>query len=162
MSSKMNSANTIPAPGLSHVADLSAEVAAPIEVGTSVLGCRRVIPILGGRITGPRLRGRVLPGANDYQIIRSDGVLELQARYIIETEDGALIYVENTGMREGPADVLAKQAAGEWVDPSLVYFRTVPRFETSAPAYQWLMRRIFVCAGARFPTEVRVAFYEVT
>jgi hypothetical protein len=154
--------NTIPLPGLTHIADLSADVAAPIEVGTSAVGRRRVIPVLGGRVTGPRLRGRVLPGANDYQIIRSDGVLELQARYIIETDDGALIFVENSGMREGPADVLAKQAAGEWVDPSLVYFRTVPRFETAAPAYQWLMRRIFLCAGARFPTEVKVAFYEVT
>jgi Protein of unknown function (DUF3237) len=154
--------NTIPPPGLRHVADLSADVAAPIEIGTSTVGRRRVIPILGGRVVGPRLSGRVLPGANDYQIIRSDGVLELQARYIIETVDGALIYVENTGMREGPTEVLARQAAGEWVDPSLVYFRTVPRFETAAPSYQWLMRRIFLCAGARFPTEVRVAFYEVT
>jgi hypothetical protein len=158
----VTSANTIPAPGLTHIADLSADVAAPIEVGTSAVGRRRVIPVLGGRVTGPRLRGRVLPGANDYQIIRSDGVLELQARYVIETHDGALIYVENSGMREGPADVLAKQAAGEWVDPNLVYFRTVPRFETAAPAYQWLMRRIFICAGARFPAEVKVAFYEVT
>jgi Protein of unknown function (DUF3237) len=154
--------NAIAPPGLAHVADLSADVAAPIEIGTSASGRRRVIPILGGRLTGPRLSGRVLPGANDYQIIRSDGVLELQARYVIETSDGALIFVENTGLREGPADVLARQAAGEWVDPSLVYFRTVPRFETAAPAYQWLMRRIFICAGARFPTEVRVAFYEVT
>lgn len=158
----VTNANTIPPPGLSHIADLSADVAAPIEIGTSAVGRRRVIPILGGRITGSRLNGRVLPGANDYQIIRADGVLDLQARYVIETEDGALIYVENTGMREGPVDVLARQAAGEWVDPSLVYFRTVPRFETAAPAYQWLMRRIFVCAGARFPNEVRVAFYEVT
>lgn len=158
----MTRINSVPSPGLSHVADLSADVAVPIEIGTSAVGRRRVIPVLGGRVTGPRLKGRVLPGANDYQIIRSDGVLELQARYVIETDDGALIYVENTGMRDGAADVLARQAAGEWVDPSLIYFRTVPRFETAAPAYQWLMRRIFVCAGARFPTEVRIAFYEVT
>ncbi len=151
-----------PPPGLSFVTTLVADVAPPIDVGISSVGRRRVIPILGGRVEGARLSGRVVPGANDYQIIRADGVLELQARYIIETDDGALIFVENTGMRDGPADVLARQAAGEWVDPSLVYFRTIPRFETAAPAYQWLMRRIFVCAGARFPKQVRVAFYEVT
>lgn len=158
----MNERYTMPAPGLVHVADLSAMVAPPIDVGTSAVGRRRVIPILGGEVSGPRLQGRVLPGANDYQIIRSDSVLELQARYVIETTDKALIYVENTGIREGPADVLARQAAGELVDPSLIYFRTVPRFETAAPAYQWLMRRIFICAGARFPDRVQIAFYEVT
>lgn len=158
----MSTTDGVPVPGLSYLGALSAEVAAPIEVGTSAAGRRRVIPILGGTVVGPRLNGRVLPGANDYQVIRSDSVLELQARYVIETTDGALIFVENTGIREGAADVLARQAAGEWVDPALIYFRTVPRFETAAPAYQWLMRRIFVCAGARFPTEVRIAFYEVT
>ena len=158
----MSETYRVPAPGLAYVADLIARVAAPVEVGTSAIGRRRVIPILGGEVTGPRLQGRVLPGANDYQIIRSDSVLELQARYVIETTDKALIFVENTGIREGPADVLARQAAGELVDPKLIYFRTVPRFETAAPAYQWLMRRIFVCAGARFPDRVQVAFYEVT
>ena len=158
----MSGGYTVPAPGLKHFADLVASVAAPIEVGTSAVGRRRVVPILGGEVTGPRLQGRVLPGANDYQVIRSDSVLELQARYIIETADKALIFVENTGLREGPADVLARQAAGELVDPKLIYFRTVPRFETAAPTYQWLMRRIFICAGARFPDRVQVAFYEVT
>lgn len=154
--------HAIPTPGFVHVADLTAEVAAPTEVGTSVLGRRRVIPILGGRIKGPRLEGRVLPGANDYQIIRSDGVLELQARYVVETADGASIYVENTGMREGPAELIARQAAGELIDPALIYFRTVPRFETADPRYQWLMRRLFVCAGARFPDRVEIRFFEVT
>jgi hypothetical protein len=113
-------------------------------------------------VSGPRVSGRVLPGANDYQIIRSDSVLELQARYVIETDDKALIFVENNGMREGPPELLAKQAAGELVDPSLIYFRTVPRFETAAPQNQWLMRRIFLCAAARFPDRVQIRFFEVT
>jgi hypothetical protein len=154
--------HAIPTPGLGHVADLTAEVAAPIEVGTSAVGRRRVIPIKGGRIVGPRIEGRVLPGANDYQIIRSDGVLELQARYVVETTDGALIYVENNGLREGPAGLLQRQAAGELVDPAQIYFRTVPRFETADARYQWLMRRLFVCAGARFPDRVEIRFFELT
>jgi Protein of unknown function (DUF3237) len=152
---------TAPTPTLTHIADLEAHVTAPIDLGVSPVGRRRVIPITGGTIKGPRLNGRVLPGANDYQIIRSDNVLELQARYILETDDGAMIYVENTGMRDGPADLLAKQAAGEMVDPALIYFRTVPRFETAAPQYQWLMRRIFICSGTRLPTGVLIRFFEV-
>ena len=121
-----------------------------------------MIPILGGTFTGERLAGRVMPGANDYQIIRRDGVLELQARYVIETATKALIYVENTGLRDGPADLLAAQARGELVDPGLIYFRAAPRFETAAPAYQWLTRRLFVSAGARFPDRVEIRFFEIT
>ncbi len=153
--------HVIQTPVLRPLATLEADVAPPIDLGVSPVGRRRVIPILGGRLTG-RLEGRVLPGANDYQIIRSDNVLELQARYIIETTDKALIFVENNGMRDGPAELLAKQAAGELVDPSMIYFRTAPRFETAAPQYQWLMRRLFVCAGARFPDRLEIKFFELT
>ncbi len=152
----------ITTPTLVHVADLAATVTAPIDLGVSPVGRRRVIPINGGTVIGPQLNGRVLPSGNDYQLIRSDNVLELHARYIIETDDKAMIYVENTGMRDGPAELLARQAAGELVDPALIYFRTVPRFETAHPDYQWLMRRIFVCSGARAPDGVFIRFYQVT
>jgi hypothetical protein len=151
-----------PAPALVPLGRLVAQVAAPIDVGEAPHGRRRVIPILGGTFTGERLTGRVLGGANDYQIIRRDGVLELEARYVIETADKALIYVENTGLRDGPPDLLAAQARGELVDPALIYFRAAPRFETAAAPYQWLMRRLFVSAGARFPDRVELEFFEVT
>ena len=104
----------------------------------------------------------MLGGANDYQIIRRDGVLELQARYVIETAERALIYVENTGLRDGPAELLAAQARGEMVDPAKIYFRAIPRFETAAPDYLWLTRRVFVSAGVRFPDRVSIRFYELT
>jgi len=151
----------IATPKLIPLGNLVAQVATPIDVGDGPHGRRRVIPILGGTFSGDRLTGRVIPGANDYQIIRRDGVLELQARYVIETAEKALIYVENTGMRDGPADLLAAQALGELVDPALIYFRAIPRFETAAPAYQWLTRRIFLSAGARFPDRVEIKFFEV-
>jgi hypothetical protein len=151
-----------PAPSLIPLGTLVAEVAAPIDVGEGPHGRRRVIPILGGTFTGERLSGRVLGGANDYQIIRSDGVLELQARYVIETASKDLIYVENTGLRDGPADLLAAQARGALVDPAKIYFRAFPRFETAAPAFQWLTRRLFVSAGARFPDRVELDFFELT
>ena len=151
-----------PDPALIPLGDLVAQVAAPIDVGEGPHGRRRVIPILGGTFSGARLSGRVLGGANDYQIIRRDGVLELQARYVIETVEKALIYVENTGLRDGPADLLAAQARGELVDPALIYFRAMPRFETAATEYQWLTRRVFVSSGARFPDRVELRFFEVT
>lgn len=153
--------DAIPPPTLTPLADLAVSVGPPIEVGTGPHGRRRVIPILGGTVTGERLSGRILPGGNDYQIIRADNVLELQARYVVETPSGALIYVENTGMRDGPAELLARQAAGESVDPALIYFRTAPRFETAAPDYQWLTRRIFLACGARRPDRVELRFFEV-
>lgn len=152
----------IATPILVPLGDLVAQVATPIDVGDGPHGRRRVIPILGGSFKGERLSGRVLGGANDYQIIRRDGVLELQARYVIETASKALIYVENTGMRDGPADLLAAQARGELVDPAKIYFRAIPRFETAAPEYQWLTRRMFVSAGARFPDRVEIRFFELS
>jgi hypothetical protein len=152
----------ISTPTLVPIFDLIAQVATPHDLGTSPSGRRRVIPIIGGEVRGTKVQGRVLPGANDYQIIRSDNVLELEARYIIETTDSAQIFVINSGLRFGPADALARQARGELVDPALIYFRTIPRFETADPRYHWLMTRVFVCSGARFPDRVEIRFFELT
>ena len=153
--------SSIAIPALIPLGELSANVGQPIDVGDGPHGRRRVIPILGGTFVGERLQGRVLGGANDYQIIRRDGVLELQARYIIETADKALIFVENTGLRDGPPDLLAAQTRGEMVDPAKIYFRAAPRFETAAPSYQWLTKRLFVSVGVRYPDRVALRFFEV-
>ena len=131
------------------------------ELGDSPLGRRRIIPITGGTFRGERLSGRVLAGGADWQVIRADGVAELDARYTLETEDKALIYVRNFGYRHGPAEVIERLAAGEAVDPSLYYMRTTPRFETGAERYQWLNRIICVATGARRAAAVELDFYEV-
>ena len=131
------------------------------ELGDSPLGRRRIIPITGGTFRGERLSGRVLPGGADWQVIRTDGVAELDARYTLETEDKALIYVRNFGYRHGPADVIKRLAAGEVVDPSLYYMRTTPRFETGAERYQWLNGLICVATGARRKAAVELDVYEV-
>ena len=142
---------------------LRAEITlAPVqELGDSPLGRRRIIPITGGTFRGERLSGRVLPGGADWQVIRSDGVAELDARYTLETDDQALIYVRNFGYRHGPADVIQRLAAGEPVDPALYYMRTTPRFETGAKRYQWLNRIICVATGARRKAAVELDVYEV-
>ena len=86
------------------------EVETPLELGKSPYGERRIINIKGGAFSGPRLSGRVLPGGADWQIIRYDGITEVEARYTLETEDGALIYVSNWGLRHGPKEVMARLA----------------------------------------------------
>jgi len=131
------------------------------ERGDAPLGRRRIIPITGGTFRGERLSGRVLAGGADWQVIRADGVAELDARYTLETEDKALIYVRNFGYRHGPAEVIKRLAAGEAVDPSLYYMRTTPRFETGAERYQWLNRIICVGTGARRAASVELEVFEV-
>ena len=131
------------------------------DLGETPLGRRRIIGITGGKFAGPRLSGRILPGGADWQVIRADGVAYLDARYTLETGDGALIYVNNKGYRHGPRDVIERLARGEAVDPALYYMRATPWFETSAPAYAWLNRAICVATGARRAAAVELDFYEV-
>lgn len=136
-------------------------LAAPLELGDSPLGRRRIIHITGGTFRGARLSGRVLPGGADWQVIRTDGVADLDARYTLETDDGALIYVRNKGYRHGPPEVLQQLAAGIPVDPALYYMRTTPWFETGAERYHWLNRMVCVGTGARLAAAVKLDFFEV-
>ena len=139
-----------------HVADLIILVAEPIEIGS-----RRVIPITGGEARGPKLHGHILPAGADFQVVRGDGVTELHARYVLETSCGALIYIENSGLRHGPADAMEQLRRGQPVDPALIYFRTTPRFETIAESHSWLTRHVFIGDGARHPDRVEFAVYQV-
>jgi hypothetical protein len=120
-----------------------------------------MIGIIGGTVSGLKLNGRVLPGGADWQIIRSDGAADIKARYTIETGAGALIMVTSEGLRHGPPDVMEKLARGDIVDPRHYYFRTVMRFETAAPAVDWLNRILAVAKGQREPNAVRLDVYEV-
>jgi hypothetical protein len=146
---------------LVHIADLLVTVGEPIEVGQTAAGFRRLIPITGGVARGPEIRGSILPGGADFQIIRHDGVAELHARYAIRTEDGAVLYIENNGLRHGPAEAMERLRRGEPVEPGLIYFRSAPRFETGAVEYQWLARHLFVAEGVRRPDCVELAIYRI-
>ncbi len=140
---------------------LRVQVGTPLDVGQVPRGRRRVIPILGGTFEGPTIRGKVLPGGADWQIVRADGLAELDTRYALQTDSGSLIYIQNAGIRHASPEVTKKLLAGEPVDPSQVYFKTVPIFETAAPELQWLTRAIFVGTGERMPTEVIVHVWRV-
>ena len=113
------------------------------------------------RLKDPACAGACCPGGADWQIVRADGLGELDTRYTLETDDGKLIYVQNAGIRHASPEVTAKLMKGEPVDPSLVYFRTVPKFETSAPELAWLMRSIFVGTGERYPADVVIRFWKL-
>lgn len=138
------------------------DIDVPLSVGRLAVGERRIINITGGSFTGPRLSGIILPGGADWQIIRSDGITAVEARYTLQTHDGALIYVNNRGLRHGPEAVMARVAAGESVDPRLYYFRTTPVFETGSAAYQWLNGIVAVGVGERHADQVVITVYEVT
>jgi hypothetical protein len=148
-------------PKLTLAMTLRVQVGAPMELGDVPRGRRRIIPILGGTFEGPTVRGKVLPGGADWQIVRADGLAELDTRYALQTEQGSLIYIQNAGMRHAPPDVTKKLLAGEAVDPAQVYFKTVPTFETSATELQWLTRAIFVGTGERYPTEVVIRVWKL-
>jgi len=137
------------------------ELAPAQELGAGPLGRRRIIAITGGRFFGERLSGRVLPGGADWQVIRADGVADLDARYTLETADGALVYVRNRGYRHGPAEVLKRLAAGENMDPAQYYMRTTPLFETGDERYAWLNRMVCVASGARRPAAVELEVFEI-
>ncbi len=130
-------------------------------VGATPNGNRRVGLVAGGTFEGPKLRGTVLPGGADWIIARPDASTTLDVRIVLETDDGALIGMTYRGMRHGPADVMAKVNGGEFVDPSLYYFRTAVFFETAAPRYDWLNRVIAIGTGSRPPEGPVYDIFEV-
>ena len=149
------------APELRHLCDIFVDLAEPIELGEAPRGKRRIIRIVGGRVEGERLQGKVLNLGADWQTVLSDGSAELDTRYALETQDGAIIDIRNFGYRHGPKDVMEALARGESVDPSAYYMRTTARFETADARYDWLNRIITVGTGARESAAVRISLYEV-
>ncbi len=128
------------------------EVTSAGEIGH---GVRRIIPILGGEVRGEGVNGKIRALAPIFWIIRPNELIELEAKTTFETDDGAVVYVENTGIRFGPVDLLQKLKRGEPVDPKLIYFRTVPRFETGAGEYRRLDGKLqFVGSAARHADRV--------
>jgi hypothetical protein len=148
-------------PELEFAFEIRATVAQPRDFGVMDHGRRRVVDITGGTFEGPEIKGRIIPGGADWQSIQEDGLSRLDTRYALETDDGKLIYVQNAALRHAPPEVMAQLNAGQTVAPELVYFRTVPTFETSAPELKWLERSVFIGVGQRYPEDVRVQFWRV-
>ena len=144
-----------------YVFTITANIGPVTSAGEIGSGVRRIIPITGGEVKGEKVNGKVLPFGADFQIIRPNELIELEAKYAFETDDGAVVYVENKGMRFGPVELLQKLKRGEPVDPKLIYFRTAPKFETGAEKYRWLMEHIFVASAARHADRVVIDVHQV-
>jgi hypothetical protein len=145
-----------PKPKLEYLGRWSVDLIAPIwELGqTSDLGKRRIIPITGGKFEGPKIKGAILNNGADWQIVTKDGLAIIDTRYLLQTDDGALIYLQTKGYRYGPPDVMAKVAKGEVVDGNLYYFRLYMTFETASPKYAWLNRAMAIAFAMRLGNAV--------
>jgi hypothetical protein len=131
-------------PGLELVMRVTADIADGIALGTSPLGARRIIPITGGTFEGPKLKGTIMPGGEDAQFDRADGVTVFEARYWLKAEDGAVIKVVNRALRSGD------------------YLRTQPEFEAPVGPHDWLNRAIFVgTLTLGGPKQVVLRYYKV-
>jgi Protein of unknown function (DUF3237) len=144
-----------------YVFTIIAHIGSAVSAGDIGHGVRRIIPITGGEVRGENINGKVCAFGADFQIIRPNELIDLEAKYALETDDGAVIYVENKGIRFGPVDLLQKLKRGESVDPKLIYFRTVPKFETGAAKYRWLMEHLFIGSAARHADRVVIDVHQV-
>jgi hypothetical protein len=150
-------------PGFEFLYTSVFDIESPIDLGFTQYGLRRILPISRGRFEGDKLSGEVVPGgAADWQILRNDGVLEVEARYTFKTHDGALIYVRNEGILRAPAEVLGELAMGGCPSPDRYYFRTHPRYETSHASYKWLTQLIAVAVAEVRKNQVIITAYSVT
>jgi hypothetical protein len=140
---------------------IEANLEEPQLFGKTPYGERRVINIIGGTISGPKLEGKILPGGADWQIIRADGVADIYAKYTFQIDGGGLVLVTSSGLRHGPPDVIAKLAKGEGVPRDQYYFRTCVRFETADPQADWLNRVLMIAVGEREKMKVRLDLFEV-
>jgi len=144
-----------------YVFTITAHVGSVTSAGDIGTGVRRIIPITGGEVKGRDVNGKVCAFGADFQIIRPNELIELEAKYALQTDDGAVIYVENKGIRFGPVELLQRIKRGEPVDPGLIYFRTVPKFETGDEKYRWLMESLFVGSAARHADRVVIDVHQV-
>jgi Protein of unknown function (DUF3237) len=152
----------LPAPRLSLVYRLEAVLGEPLELGEVSQGHRRIVPQTGGTFSGPELRGRLVPGVSaDWQIILPDGTALADIRYTLQTDDGALLYVQARGVRHGEPDVLERLARGDEVGAGEYTFRTSTQIETAAPELDWLNKGVFISVGGRRQASVIYETYLV-
>ncbi len=140
---------------------LAVDVGEIVSMGPAPLGERRVVHILGGTFEGSGMRGEVLSGGADWQVVRADGVLDIDARYVLKDEGGGLVRVISQGYRYGPPEVIAAMARGEDLDPSSYFFRAILRFETGAPYLASLNRTIAVATAERKARQVLISAYKL-
>jgi len=137
-------------PDLTHLFTMRALLGARHDGGDGPLGRRVYNAASGGEFAGPRLRGTLIAGSADWMLIRKDGVMVIDARTMLHTDDGATIHMTYGGRAVFPADMLSdlrNPTRRHLLDPGRYYFRTTPLFETGTPAYAWLNDIVCVANG---------------
>lgn len=152
---------SLPKPELEYVFDVEVVLGDVEDHGVTRAGHRRVVPILGGSISGS-IDAEILPGGADWQVVRADGSIEIDGRYSARTPAGELLYLQATGVRSGSPHVLEALGRGEVVDPSEYYFRTVVKIETSAPRLAQLECALYLAVAERTANAVKYATYRLT
>ena len=151
-----------PEPQLSFAFEVCVDVDPPRRIGRGDGEEVFFTPITGGSVQGPRLNGVVLPGGGDWNTGRHDGrEFELEARYLIEADDGAVIDIVNRGYWVASSEVESRLLAGEEVPESEYYYRTSPMFRTDAPAHRWLARTVFIGMARGTMERVSIRFFEL-
>jgi hypothetical protein len=151
-----------PPPPLVPMTQVRCEVGELVTLGAAPQGERRCVPLGGGTVSGPELNGTIVAGGVDWQLNRSDGVLEIAAHYVVRTDDGALVEIRSEGYRHGPPEVMARLARGEAVPREAYFFRTVVRFTTGAPAWAHLNKVLALACGEREARLVKLDLYRIT
>lgn len=153
--------NTLPVPGLVGAFDVEADLGPLEDHGTTRAGHRRVVPVNGGRVQG-ELEGEILPGGADWQVVRADGAIDVDARYSVRTPQGYYAFIRARGIRTGPVGVLEALLRGDDVDPAAYYFRTALTIETGAAELAHLEHALFIAVAAREARRVRYRAYRVS
>jgi hypothetical protein len=148
-------------PQLEYVFTITAEIERPRSAGLSPMGERLHIPIIGGTVTGPKLKGRILPGGSDWPIIGSDGNSTIEAHYSIEADDGTLIYVVNKAKRVSSPEITSRLRSGAIIEPDQYYMRGAPVFDAPDGPHSWLRNRIFICSLAPAGKQIKIDVYVV-
>jgi muconolactone delta-isomerase len=152
----------LPDPQVTLLYRLEATLGEPLDLGETPRGHRRIVPLTGGTFTGPEISGRLLPGGSaDWQMVQPDGTALADIRYTLQSDHGALLYVQSQGVRHGSAEVLARLGRGEQVSASQYTFRTATRIETAVPELERLNKGVFVSVGGRYPGSVIYETYLV-
>jgi hypothetical protein len=150
-------------PRLEHAFSIGIELTKAHWLKPSSQGATRaaIFPA-SGVVEGPRLNGKVVPmSGGDYPLVRPNGVIDFDARYLIEADDGTIIYLQNRGYRWGSEEVMARLARQEPVDPHEYYMRTSPKFDAPEGPHEWLSRHVFVGVAEKIPKANRIHYFVV-
>ncbi len=148
-------------PQLDLLCEYYATLAEPLVVGNGPYGMRQIFHVTGGEVTGPRLRGRVLPSGADWILIGADGVGRLDVRAAMETHDGAILYVHYIGILHFNEATMAAIAGGRMTEFGETIFYVNPRVETGDPRYAWLNGAFLLNQGRLGPGRVEYRMFEV-